>query len=177
MIVAIKLMPDYACYPLWWEGENRVGNIDPETLPLSQETIKRLHGWSEAYDATLNWNDPADSPGFLNHNDQEAFEHEGIELWKQLQKELPSHFKVYYFSDRLKKLVSSSEELENQIYQRPYVFEGSNVIHFYDNFSSKEVPANAIEEGPQIFDKDGKVIAVKRSKLDLERGTSELISV
>lgn len=177
MIVEIKLMSDYACYPLWWVGENQVGNIDPATLPLSQETVKRLHAWSKAYDATLNWDDPAHSPGFLNHKDQEAFEHEGIALWKQLKKELPSYFKVYYFSERLKKLVSSLEDLKNQIYQSSYLFEGSDIIHFYDNFSLKEIPADAIEKGSQIFDKNGRAIAVKRSKFDLKRGTSELISV
>ncbi|BDI18607.1 hypothetical protein ANSO36C_44090 [Nostoc cf. commune SO-36] len=38
----IKLMPDYGCYPLWWVSSDKIGNIDPETLPLSQKTIKRL---------------------------------------------------------------------------------------------------------------------------------------
>ncbi|MHC5729637.1 MAG: hypothetical protein ACYTXY_37035 [Nostoc sp.] len=32
----IKLMADYGCYPLWWVSSDKIGNIDPETLPLSQ---------------------------------------------------------------------------------------------------------------------------------------------
>lgn len=112
MTVGIKLMPDYGCDPLWWEGGDRVGNIDPATLPLSQKTIDRLQRWADTYDATLNWDDPANSPGFPNLEAEQRFEQEGIDLWQQLQKELPPHFKVYYFSDRLRRLVSDLKELE-----------------------------------------------------------------
>ena len=38
----IKLMADYGCYPLWWVNSQKIGDIDPETLPLSQQTINRL---------------------------------------------------------------------------------------------------------------------------------------
>lgn len=120
MTVGIKLMPDYACYPLWWEGNNRVGNINPATLPLSQETIDRLHRWADAYDATLNWDDPANSPGFLSREAEDFFEQEGINLWKQLQKELPLHFKVYYFSSSLSKLIYNFEELEERSFTNWY---------------------------------------------------------
>ncbi|MEH1929068.1 MAG: hypothetical protein V7K14_17310 [Nostoc sp.] len=48
-------MADYGCYPLWWVSSDEIGNIDPETLPLSQETIKRLEKWEEIYNAKLNW--------------------------------------------------------------------------------------------------------------------------
>lgn len=51
----------------------------------------------------LNWNDPASSPGFPTLEVETAFEQEGIDWWQQLQKELPPHFKVYYFSDRLRR--------------------------------------------------------------------------
>ncbi|MEH2291751.1 MAG: hypothetical protein V7K31_01120 [Nostoc sp.] len=43
----IKLMADYGCYPLWWVSPEKVGNIDPETLPLIPETIKRLNKWKK----------------------------------------------------------------------------------------------------------------------------------
>lgn len=103
-------MTDYGCYPLWWNDE--VGNINPESLPLSNNTIARLYKWAEAYNATLNWQDPIDSPGFPSLEVEEAFEEEGISLWKQLQIELAPNFEVVYFSDRLRKVVSSLAELE-----------------------------------------------------------------
>ncbi|KES16178.1 hypothetical protein GASC598I20_006050, partial [Gilliamella apicola SCGC AB-598-I20] len=31
----IKLMADYECYPLWIDSDNEVGNIDPDSLLIS----------------------------------------------------------------------------------------------------------------------------------------------
>lgn len=107
----IKLMPDYGSYPLWWVGSDKVGDIDPASLPLSRETVDRLYRWAEVYNATLNWDDPTDSPGFSNHETEEAFEREGLALWKQLQGELSPRFKVYYFSSKLGRLMTDLELL------------------------------------------------------------------
>jgi hypothetical protein len=54
MAIKIKLMADYGCDPLWWADADKVGNIDPAKLPLSQETINHLRKWATAYNATLN---------------------------------------------------------------------------------------------------------------------------
>ena len=72
----IKLMADYGCDPLWWEEAEEVGDIDPATLSLSDDTISRLHKWAKAYDATLNWVDPYESPGFSSVEAQFGFEEE-----------------------------------------------------------------------------------------------------
>ena len=106
----IKLMADYGCYPLWWASK-QAGDIDPATLSLSQETISRLEKWADVYDAKLNWDDPASS-GFPTKEAKEAFELEGISLWKQLQQELAPNYEVVYFSDRLCKVVNHPNELE-----------------------------------------------------------------
>jgi hypothetical protein len=82
----IKLMVDYGCDPLWWEEPSEVGDIDPASLPLSEDTIERLHRWAKAYDTTLNWADPGDSLVFESADAEAAFESERISLWKQLQK-------------------------------------------------------------------------------------------
>lgn len=103
-------MADYGCYPLWWNDE--VGNIDPESLPLNNNTIERLHKWAEAYNATLNWQDPADSPGFPSLEVEEAFEGEGISLWEQIQIELAPNYEVVYFSDRLCRIITNLGELK-----------------------------------------------------------------
>ncbi|MEH2330961.1 hypothetical protein [Nostoc sp.] len=107
----IKLMADYGCYPLWWVSPEKVGNIDPETLPLIPETIKRLNKWEEIYNAKLNWEDPANSLD-LSEEAEAAFEEEGISLWKQLQTELAPNYQVVYFSELLGKLLTYLSELE-----------------------------------------------------------------
>lgn len=107
----IKLMVDYGCDPLWWDESDEVGDIDPATLPLSEDTIERLHRWAKAYDATLNWADPTDSLYFESADAEAAFESEGISLWKQLQKELAPNYEVLYFSDRLRKVLTHESEL------------------------------------------------------------------
>ncbi|MBC1236505.1 hypothetical protein [Nostoc sp. 2RC] len=106
----IKLMADYGCYPLWWVSPDKVGDIDPESLPLIPETISRLEKWTEVYDATLNWQDPANSPE-LSPEAEAAFEKEGISLWKQLQTELAPNYQVVYFSESLGKVLSDPSEL------------------------------------------------------------------
>jgi len=92
----IKLMPDYQCWPLWWVGPQMSGNIDPQSLPLSTETIGKLIAWSQMFDAQLNWDDPGATvwtEEFLH-----KFEQEGLQLWGKLSDELGSEFEVLYFS-------------------------------------------------------------------------------
>lgn len=101
----IKMMADYECYPLWLIDTNQFMNIDPVTLPLSQETVKLLEEWAVIYDSTLKLDDPASS-GFLNYQEQEAFEQQGVSLWKQLRQELSSEYEVFYFSELKRKLLT-----------------------------------------------------------------------
>jgi hypothetical protein len=110
MAIKIKLMADYGCDPLWWADADKVGNIDPAKLPLSQETINHLRKWATAYNATLNWQDPGNSPD-LSPEAEAAFEQEGISLWKQLQKELAPNYEVIYFSEQLNQVVTNTNEL------------------------------------------------------------------
>ncbi len=104
-------MADYGCDPLWWADADKVGNIDPAKLPLSQETINRLKNWASDYNASLNWQDPANSPD-LSPEAEAAFEEEGINLWKQLQIELAPNYQVIYFSELLGKVIMHPSELE-----------------------------------------------------------------
>jgi hypothetical protein len=112
MTSKIKLMADYGCDPLWWADVDKVGNINPARLPLSKETINRLRNWAIAYNETLNWQDPANSPD-LSPESEVAFEQEGISLWKQLQTELAPNYEVLYFSEMLGKVVTDIKELES----------------------------------------------------------------
>ena len=106
----IKLMPDYHCYPLWWMESVATGDISPATLPLSAETISRLELWVDAYDALLNPDDPYTSD-FPSEREKEAFEQEGIRLWKQLRAELAPEYEVFYYSIKRYKLLTQPDEL------------------------------------------------------------------
>src|SRR6185295_5512560 len=97
MTQQIKLMADYYCWPLWWAGDHEPNNIDPATLPLKTGTIARLEKWAETFDAILNQDDPSSS-GFSSATEAEAFEQEGIGLWKQLREELAPSYTVVYHS-------------------------------------------------------------------------------
>lgn len=90
-------MADYDCWPLW--GISKVGNIDPETLPLSVVTRQALGGWAQDYDGTLNRSDPIQS-GFKTPAEALAFNTEGWRLWDCLRRELMD-FKVVYFDNEL----------------------------------------------------------------------------
>ncbi len=81
----IKLMPDYGCFPLWeYAAGDLIDNADPERLPLTGDLKAALGRWASAYDATLNQEYPPDS-SFPSPADEDAFEAEGLRLWKELQ--------------------------------------------------------------------------------------------
>jgi len=94
----IKLMADYYCFPLWNNSPGEVGNIDPESLPLSPELKSKLNEWTEKYDLILNDDDPASS-GFESKEDEQAFIREGRDLAKYLQIELGDSYQIIYYSD------------------------------------------------------------------------------
>ena len=102
----IKLMADYQCYPLW--DIDKVGNIDPNKLPISAVLKKHLNIWAECYDEILVLEEPKLS-GFKNKMEALAFEAQGQFLWRQLQKELGDTYKVFYFSHLTSQLLEKGE--------------------------------------------------------------------
>lgn len=110
-------MAEYAAFPLWWAGptarERDTFNLDPATLPLSEDTIDRIHAWASRYESTLNWENPASS-GFPSRAEEEAFEIEGIDLWKRLRKELGDTYNVVYHSEKLQRTVEDPMMSENE---------------------------------------------------------------
>ena len=89
----LKLMADYQCYPLWEASPGEVGNIDPNSLPISTSLREQLMDWADVYDSILNWEDPARS-GFASVDAEEAFNAQGIRLADQLREELGPEFAV-----------------------------------------------------------------------------------
>lgn len=93
----MKIMADYFCYPLWELGDpDYTGDVDPGSLPLHKETIQRLDHWAEVYDETLNGDDPMHS-GFKTKTEEDAWDQEGVLLWKKLQQELGADYQVDFF--------------------------------------------------------------------------------
>lgn len=94
---AIKLMPDYDCYPLWYYESDDVGVINPEELGLPEQLVKDLLAWADAFDDTLNRSDPIKS-GFATQAAHEDFVKQGLALAQQLKQVLPDT-PIYYFND------------------------------------------------------------------------------
>jgi len=110
----IKLMADYQCYPLW--DIEKVGNIDPNKLPISAVLKKHLSIWAECYDEILVIEAPRLS-GFKNEISMPpAFEAQGQFLWRQLQKELGDTCEVFYFSHFTSQLLEKDEIEELVVY-------------------------------------------------------------
>jgi hypothetical protein len=90
-------MVDYHCHPLWEASLGQIGNIDPETLPISQDLKVKLIQWARSFDETLNMADPINS-GFVSTADHTEFLRIGDELAKRLQSELGVAWAVYFSS-------------------------------------------------------------------------------
>lgn len=89
----IRLMADYQCFPLWEASPGQVGNIDPKSLPISDELRIKLMNWARDYDETLNMDDPVSS-GFRSDKEEAEFIEAGLELADRLRSELGSDFVV-----------------------------------------------------------------------------------
>jgi hypothetical protein len=90
---ALKLMADYGCFPLWEASPGHVGNVDPETLPISESLKTDLARWAASYDKTLNADEPLRS-GFEAEADEKQFKQQGHVLGKRLQAELGADWMI-----------------------------------------------------------------------------------
>jgi hypothetical protein len=91
----LKLMPDYECFALW--DIDGVENVNPANLPISSDLKERIGRWEDAYDNTLNQDDPTAS-GFRSSDEEISFDCEGRLIWEELKKELGESYEVRYFS-------------------------------------------------------------------------------
>jgi hypothetical protein len=96
---AIKVMPEYGCFPLWHNDENEVGNIDPDSLPISSLLVSQLNEWAADFEATLNQEYPPDS-GFNKKETEVIFLTKGYELASALKAELGTVTVTYFDIDQ-----------------------------------------------------------------------------
>ena len=87
------MMPDYHSFPLWGMDSDNFGNINPNSLNLSQHLIKQLTCWAKQYDDTLNLDDPLKS-GFSDESAEVAFTKMGEILLEKLKMELGDDYCV-----------------------------------------------------------------------------------
>jgi hypothetical protein len=106
MMRKLKLMTDYNCFPLWETVKDRLENIDPNSLKISEELKNSLYRWAEAFDATLNQDYPPDS-GFATEEEVEKFEQEGRRIFNELKEQLKDEFVFSYYSQKDSKLYNS----------------------------------------------------------------------
>ena len=91
-------MADYQCWPLWEADSGMVGNIDPESLPLSATTTDALNSWAKRFDSFLNFDSPIESR-VVPSKEQQEFDAEARRLWATLQSELGAQFTVVYWEN------------------------------------------------------------------------------
>ena len=104
----IKLMADYNCWPLWESGD-RIGNVDPGELPISDGLKQRLIVWARQFDQTLDRQSPVSS-GFPDAGSLNTFEAEGQRLWQDLRIQLGEGYEVAYFSEKRRQLLQKPEK-------------------------------------------------------------------
>jgi hypothetical protein len=94
----LLVLSDYNCFPVWRPWPSSDENVDPATLPISQELAASLMRWAEEFDGTLNYDYPPDS-GFPLERDLRDFLERGRHLAGRLARELGPGYKVTYQGD------------------------------------------------------------------------------
>ena len=92
-MIPIKLMPEFMCDPIWYDGGPEVGPISPFDLPISRSLAQAVSDWDNKYQKTYNDSYPPDS-GFSSPENEEAFYREGETLVEKLQEELGANYRV-----------------------------------------------------------------------------------
>jgi len=109
----IKISPEYGTGLLWIQQSEELyfENIEPKELGISLSLVNKIEHLNELYQSTFNTSYPPDS-GFLSKEDEIAFERKGIEIWKELQEELPYNTTIIYCSAIRHKQYNNLEELD-----------------------------------------------------------------
>ncbi|MFJ2555433.1 MULTISPECIES: hypothetical protein [unclassified Streptomyces] len=96
---AVRVHPDYDCFPTWLHHGDDSDNVAPDTLPVSDGLARDLAAWGAEFDATLDRDNPVDS-GFHTEADEQDFAARGEGLARRLQEELGAGVPVVYYDIR-----------------------------------------------------------------------------
>lgn len=95
-MIRLRLTSEYLAGPIFCPDADKMGHVDIEDLPLSQELKTRISAWDSEYHATFNSDYPPDS-GFATHEAELRHIAEGEQLAKMMQQELESSYTVEYY--------------------------------------------------------------------------------
>ena len=84
---SFKLMADYGTFPLWAMDDGLIGDFSPQDLGVSEALTADLWAWANAFDLSLNPDDPANSRWSAERYTQHVTD--GIALARRIKRELP----------------------------------------------------------------------------------------
>ncbi|MBB4017447.1 MULTISPECIES: hypothetical protein [Chelatococcus] len=94
-MMTVRLANEYLAGPVFCPDSEKMGHIDVDDLPISEELKRAILAWDDEYQATFNSEYPPDS-GFKSSDLEAVHIIKGAELAKRLQKELGNNYTVEY---------------------------------------------------------------------------------
>ena len=94
-MIKLKLANEYLAGPIFCSVPDRMGHIDVDELPISQELKAQINLWDNEYQATFNSDYPPKS-GFSSNEVVIRHIVEGKRLAQKLQQELENDYIVEY---------------------------------------------------------------------------------
>ncbi|WP_313055873.1 hypothetical protein [Pseudomonas lopnurensis] len=96
-MINLRLTSEYLAGPIFCPDPHRMGHVDIDDLPLSQELKGEIIKWDREYQATYNGDYPPDSR-FSSPEAKLRHIVEGQQLAQRLQQELGGGYTVVYYS-------------------------------------------------------------------------------
>ena len=100
-MIELRLGDEYMAEPVFCGDVDRMGHIDTDDLPVSDDLKKDLHAWNDEYQSTFDDSYPPDS-GFSLPELELAHVIKGAELAERLQVEMGADYDVAYLPLALK---------------------------------------------------------------------------
>ena len=116
----IKVMAEYACYPLWHADGPDCGAVYDIPLGITKELKDRIDNWQIKYDSTLNQDYPPES-SFKSQKEEIEFEKEGLFIWKELKKQLGPKYKITYYSEEKQTIFEDESDYDFEELEKHYL--------------------------------------------------------
>jgi hypothetical protein len=95
-MIRLRLTNEYLAGPIFCPELDKMGHVDIEDLPLSQELKAKISEWDSKYQSTFNSDYPPES-GFTSPVAELQHAAEGEQLAKLIQQELAGSYTVEYW--------------------------------------------------------------------------------
>lgn len=94
-MIRLRLTSEYLAGPVFCPEPDKMGHVDVDDLPLSEELKAKINEWDGRYQSTFNSDYPPDS-GFTSSEAELQHVSEGEQLAISMQQELEGTYKVEY---------------------------------------------------------------------------------